>query len=169
MPASKSKTYRELNSVDLLTWFIELHPGAHISKGRDAHFLKRFLDETGILPTQILEGMSSGYGCRSIPIFLNCVDQWLMEDSMEQEASLAVFLSGKDPPPCYYTYRDLKDSGIENAEMEQAWNRASKELEQYTDDACNTTATVGNRSRVTRSYRLKHGSVAFDQQRGPSE
>lgn len=162
MKMAASRSYRELNALELLDWFQALHPDAFISKGRDSHLLSRFLKDSGVAPTLVLEGMVYGYGCRSIPIFLNSSDDWLMDDALQQEAELVVFLS-KDqiPPACYMTYRDLKDTGVESAEMEATWQEAKQQLEQIVNDATTATATVRDRSRIAQRYRLQHGAVRF--------
>jgi len=152
-----------MTASELVDWFIALHPGAYVMKGRDAALIRRFISDCGVLPTQMLECMVYGETLQSVPGLLACVNDWLLDDVLAQEAELAVFLSGDDPPACYYVYRDLNDTGIESVQHDHLWNQAKLELEKYVDDALNRVARVHDRSRAASRYRLQHGAVAFGQ------
>lgn len=135
-----ARSYRQLTCPDLCAWFIALHPGAYIAKDRDAHLFRKFIDDMAVLPTQLLEGMLFEEECASVPSLLRGVDNWLLEDVLMQEAELAIFLSAADPPPFYYDYADLRDTGIADAQQEAVWQRARAQLEKFTDDALNAIA-----------------------------
>lgn len=127
-----------------MDWFQALHPDAFVNRGRDSHLLSMFMKDRGVSSSIVLEGMVFGYGCKSVAIFLNSADDWLLSDALKQEAELAIFLSAETPPPFFYDYCDLTGSGIPSHQIEAARAKAQAELEVWVNEALDAPAKSPN-------------------------
>lgn len=140
-----ANSYKELNAPELVSQWRRIVNG-DVMNGRDAHMLRKAMDENGWSPCQILLGFytMAGRTTISIPIFLRHYDQWLVEEDFEAQINLAVQIAGYKPQH-FWTYYDLLDTGIESATLRQKFNDAKWELQQWADRILEQPASTGRK------------------------
>lgn len=118
-------SYRDMNSVDLVKeWRKRINQNAHLT--RDAAFLKKFMEQEGAGPAQVMLGIiraqAVGSSTYTMMQFLRASETWLEEDEFTAEVELAARLT-HHYPAAYQIWRDLKDEELNastNAQLEFA-------------------------------------------------
>lgn len=98
---------KDLKAPDLVKHWRKL-VNDNVSMGRDAHMIKLRLEY--LSSVQLLAGMYQYVGKKTItiPQFLSQEEEWLVEDEMEAQIELAVYIS-HTKPPAYWIWQDLKN------------------------------------------------------------
>ena len=126
------KQVSELTAVDLVPLFKSVC-GGNVVLGRDARLFRKFMDEEGVEPSQVLLGLylSKNKSWSNPSIFLHAFEDWLERDQLIAEALLCSIMSAIKLPSCYWNYRDLWREDWLDARAISALTRGREELSEW--------------------------------------
>lgn len=163
-------TYRQLTAPELVNLFDKIC-GGYINKGRDSRMLAVLRDEKGLTPPQILLGIYTWQalgGTKDIPSFIRAPHRWLIEDPLEAEAELCLYLGLNETHPLLLSYLDFRDCEMLDARIEKLFQFAKASLEQFIARVLDKSPAAKHRGTWAASQRgIRSRSASHPESRTP--